>query len=73
MAFDRIGDASAHDVSDPYFAFEWQLPVSARDWQLSLFVDSQVSTVKLAGLRVAWGMGTTLRDQARRMGWRRVR
>lgn len=73
VGFDRIGDVNAHDVSDPYFAFEWQLPVSARDWQLSLFVDSQVSTIKLAGLRVAWGMGTTLRDQARRMGWRRVR
>ncbi len=73
VGFDRIGDESAHDVSDPYFAFEWQFPLSAREWQVSLFVDSQVSTIKLAGLRVAWGMGATLRDQARRMGWRRVR
>ena len=73
VGFDRLGDPSAHDVSDPYFVFEWQLPLRAPDWQVSLFVDSQVSTVKLAGLRVAWGMGATLREQARQTGWRRVR
>lgn len=73
VGFDRIGDAPLGDASDPYFGVEWQLPVGAPDWQLSLFLERQVSTVDLLGVRVAWGMGPALRDVARRSGWRQVR
>ncbi len=73
VGFDRIGEAPFGDASDPYFGVEWQLPVGAPDWQVSLFLERQVSTVDLLGVRVAWGLGPSLRDVARRSGWRPVR
>jgi hypothetical protein len=56
-----------------YLAFEWQLPFRARAWQVSLFAEKQLSTIELAGIRVAWDMGETSRDIARRTGWMRIR
>lgn len=73
VGFDRLGDAPFDDASDPYIGVEWQLPVGAPDWQVSLFLERQVSTLDLVGIRVAWGMGPNLRDVARRSGWRPVR
>ena len=57
----------------PYLAFEWRLPFATRTWQLSLFAEEQLSTIELAGVRFAWGVGETLRDVARRTGWTRLR
>lgn len=73
VGFDRIGAPRLGDTSDPYLGVEAQLPVGAPDWQLSVFLERQVSTLDLLGLRVAWGMGPTLRDAARRTGWRPLR
>jgi len=57
----------------PYVAVEWQLPLPCPSWQLSVFAERQLSTNALVGLRVAWNMGATLRDVARRTGWMPVR
>jgi hypothetical protein len=57
----------------PYVAFEWQVSLPARAWQLSLFVERQLSTAEIGGVRLAWNMGATLRDLARRSGWMRIR
>lgn len=73
VGFDRIGAPRLGDVSDPYISVEAQLPVGAPDWQVSLFLERQVSTLDLLGVRVAWGVGPTLRDLARRTGWRPLR
>lgn len=74
LAFDRIGrPAWGGDVSDPYLAVEWMLPLPTAAWQLSVFVDRQVDTVDTAGVRLSYGMGRTLRDLARAEGWRRLR
>ncbi|MFO0630406.1 MAG: hypothetical protein U0325_32935 [Polyangiales bacterium] len=73
VGFDRLGDPRLGDGSDPYLGVEVQLPVGAPDWQVSLFLERQVSTLDLVGVRVAWGMGPTLRDVARRTGWRPLR
>jgi hypothetical protein len=54
-------------------AVEWQLPLPSPSWQLSVFAERQLSTNALVGLRVAWNMGATLRDVARRTGWMPVR
>jgi hypothetical protein len=51
---------------------EWQLPLGAPDWQL-LPVERELSTGNIAGLRLAWNMGESVRDVARRTGWMRVR
>lgn len=73
VGFDRLGAPRLGDVSDPYLGVEAQLPVGAPDWQVSLFLERQVSTLDLLGVRVAWGVGPTLRDLARRTGWRPLR
>jgi hypothetical protein len=69
----RILAAGEDTRRSPYWGFEWQLPLGARAWQLSIFVERQLSTIGLAGLRIAWNMGGTLRDVARRTGWVRLR
>jgi hypothetical protein len=66
----RVGSANGGAV---YFGAEWQLPFHARTWQLSLFAVRQIDALELAGLRISWDMGPTLRDVARQTGWRRVR
>jgi hypothetical protein len=75
VGFDRLGQANTfqNDHADPYFAAEWAMPFSSKEWQLSLFLDRQISTVDTVGLRFAYGMGEHLRDAARRDGWRRLR
>lgn len=74
VGFDRIGeDTFGGDTSDPYVGLEWQLPIRAPDWQLSVFVERAVSTTNTAGVRVSWGAGDTLRDRDRRLSWRPVR
>ena len=61
------------DASDPWLAVEWRLPLHIEPWQVSVYVERQVSLIDMAGVRVAWGMGDGLRDPATRWGWRRVR
>jgi hypothetical protein len=56
----------------PYLAFEWQLPFGAA-CHLSLFAEKQLSTIELAGVRLAWNTGETSRDFARRTAWMRIR
>jgi hypothetical protein len=73
VGFDRIGSPRFGDTSDPYLGVEAQLPVGDGRWQLSIFLERQVSTLDLLGLRFAWSMGRTLRDIARRTGWRPIR
>lgn len=73
VGFDRLGAPRLGDGSDPYLSVEAQLPVGGPDWQVSVFLERQVSTLDLLGLRVAWGAGPTLRDLARRTGWRPLR
>jgi hypothetical protein len=65
--------AGARTSAAPYWSVEWQLPIGAPAWQVSLFVETQLSTVELGGVRVAWRMGATLRVLARRTGWARLR
>jgi hypothetical protein len=67
-----IGDASRRGFS-PIFALEWQLPFRRSTWQVSIFVEREVQDLQLAGARFSWDMGGTLRDIARRTGWRRLR
>ncbi len=69
----RAFSAGATTGAGPFVGFEWQLPLGAPDWQLSLFTEQQLSPGKIAGLRLAWNMGETLRDVARRTGWMRLR
>ena len=57
----------------PYAAVDWQLPFRARSWQASLFVERQLEALEIAGARISWDMGPTLRELARRTGWRRLR
>jgi hypothetical protein len=63
----------ASTTAGPYVALEWQLPVPSATWQLSLFAERQLSTNTVAGIRLAWNMGATLRDVARRTGWMVIR
>ncbi|HLK89116.1 MAG TPA: hypothetical protein VKZ18_04425 [Polyangia bacterium] len=58
---------------NPTFAVDWQLPFGVRTWQVSLFVERQLDGLGMAGVRISWDMGSTLRDLVRRTGWRRVR
>jgi hypothetical protein len=69
----RSFGAGATTVAGPFAGFEWQLPLGAPDWQLSAFLERERATGKIAGLRVAWNMGQSLRDVARRTGWVRLR
>ena len=57
----------------PYLALDWQLPFGVRTWQASLFIERQLDALQIAGFRISWDMGSTLRDLVRRTGWRRVR
>ena len=62
-------DSQRERTADPYFGLEWQL----RRMPFSIFVEDQITSIKLAGVRGWWDMGSTLREQARRTGWRRLR
>ena len=74
VGFDRIGQARlVGDVAEPFFSVEWRLPLGLVDWQFALFVERNVSTLGLAGLRVSYGLGPTPRDAARHASWRRIR
>jgi hypothetical protein len=73
VAWTRPLARGATTSGSPFAAFEWQLPLGSPDWQVSIFAERQLSTAELAGLRVAWNMGATLRDAARRAAWIRVR
>lgn len=76
MGFERADDsggAFAGDDVDPYVGAEWAAPLASNVWQLSVFAEHQVSRLDLAGVRVAYGMGGTPRDAARREGFRRLR
>jgi hypothetical protein len=72
VGFDRLGDESIDDGSDPFFGAEWQLPVDAGGIALSLALESQISTIHLVAVRGRWGAGETLRD-GRGQAWRRLR
>ncbi len=61
------------NTAGPYVALEWQLPLPSAPWQLSVFAERQLSTNTVAGIRLAWNMGATLRDVARRTGWTVIR
>jgi hypothetical protein len=58
---------------EPTFALDWQLPLGARSWQASLFVERQLNGLGIAGARFSWDMGPTLFHLVRQTGWRRVR
>lgn len=73
LGLTRVLAAGASASLGPYVAVEWQLPLPSQRWQLSVFAERQLSTNALVGLRVAWNMGATLRDVARRTGWVPVR
>ncbi len=74
VGFNRIGqDNFGGDTSDPYLSVEWQLPINTEDWQVALFVERQVSTLDLAGLRLGYGMGQSAHEVVRGAGWRPVR
>ena len=73
VALTRILGGQAGTTEAPYWSFEWQLPLGVRALQISIFAEQQLSSIKLAGVRVAWNMGGTLRDVARRTGWSRIR
>lgn len=75
VGFDRLGDDTVfgNDHSDPYLGVEWRLPLPSDDWPLSLFLERQISTLDLVGLRLSHGAGKTPRDVDRREGWRRLR
>jgi hypothetical protein len=65
----RFEDATAF----PFAGVEWALPLSLGSWQLALFAESQVSELRIAGLRVGYGVGEGPRRFARERGWRRLR
>jgi hypothetical protein len=71
---DLDGDRSFQDISDPFVGFEWRLPLPLADrgWQVSLFGERRISTLDVAGLRLAWNLGTTPRESARHDAWRRL-
>lgn len=76
VGFDRIGDGSIGDASDPYLGLEWQLPIALPNWQFSLFLERQIATIDVVGIRLAYTSGgrvPSLRDTARHLGWRRLR
>ncbi|HXU64429.1 MAG TPA: hypothetical protein VN962_22170, partial [Polyangia bacterium] len=73
LGLTRVLAAGASASLAPYVAVEWQLPLPSQRWQLSVFAERQLSTNALVGLRVAWNMGPTIRDVARRTGWMPVR
>lgn len=73
VAVNRILGSDLGVGMAPYWAFEWQLPLGGRALQLSVFVERQLTGTHLAGVRIAWNMGGTLRDVARRTGWSRIR
>ncbi|HVY36775.1 MAG TPA: hypothetical protein VHM31_02540 [Polyangia bacterium] len=72
LGLTRPFGALASTTLGPYVSVEWQLPLPSTPWQLSLFAERQLSTNALAGVRLAWNMGATLRDVARRTGWLRI-
>jgi hypothetical protein len=61
------------DHTRPYLGLEWQLPWRASSWAASLFLENQIASIKIVGLRVEWDVGSSLRDEARATGWRRLR
>ncbi|MCK6545612.1 hypothetical protein L6R52_07060 [Myxococcota bacterium] len=65
IGFDRLGDDTVFggDHSDPYLGVAWRLPWKLGDQQLALFVERQISTVDLIGLRIERGAPS----------WRRLR
>jgi hypothetical protein len=72
----HVGGASpdgAFSAFVPYLAVDWQLPFGVRTWQASLFIESQLDALRIAGVRISWDMGSTLYELVRRTGWRRVR
>jgi hypothetical protein len=69
----RAFSAGATTEAGPFVGVEGQVPLGAPDWQLSAFVEQELATGKIAGLRLAWNMGASLRDVARRTGWVRLR
>lgn len=73
VGFTRPFATGASTTIGPYGAVEWQLPIPARTWQLSTFAEGQLSTAPLAGVRVAWNVGASLRDIAHRTGWVQIR
>jgi len=75
LGFDRIGDDAVfgQDHVDPYLGFEWRLPWRLDELTFSLFLERQVSTLDLAGLRIAFDTGSDPRAFARYDGWRRLR
>jgi hypothetical protein len=73
----QVGGAPFDDRFEPHFspylALDWQLPFAVRTWQASLFLERQLDALQIAGVRISWDMGATLRNLVRRTGWRRIR
>jgi hypothetical protein len=71
IGVDRLGDDEQR--VEPFAGVDWALPLPIEDWQIALFAESQVQQVRIAGLRIGWGAGTTPRAFARERAWRRLR
>jgi hypothetical protein len=71
VGFDGINQ-ERRDHADPYFGVEWAL-LRRRELQLGLFLERQISTLDLVGVRGTFGAGAAPRETARRNGWRRIR
>ncbi len=69
----HVSGPAPGDAFAPYLALDWQLPFGVRTWQASLFIERQLDALQIAGVRVAWDMGSTLYELVRRRGWRRIR
>jgi hypothetical protein len=69
---DLTSDGTFEDITDPFVGFEWRLPVAGGAWQVSLYGERRISTLDVAGLRLAWNMGSTPRRSARHDAWRRL-
>jgi hypothetical protein len=65
IGFDRIGDDTVFDGdhSDPYIALEWRAPWDLADRRLAVFIERQVSTLGIIGVRFT----------STAPAWRRVR
>ena len=59
--------------TDPVIALEGQLPLKIDHFGLSLYAERRLSGVDAVGLRVAFGLGGSLRAMAREGGWRPLR
>jgi hypothetical protein len=69
----QVAGAPFDSAFKAYFVLDWQLPLGTQTWQASLFLERQLEELQIAGVRISWGMGSTLYDLARRTGWRRIR